>query len=51
MSPLVESKSPQGNLVANGLTIVNSFVEKPYHFPHTMTLFQPSRDRYDDPNL
>ena len=51
MSPLVESMVPEGNLIANGMTIVNSFLDKPYHFPHTMTLFQPSRDRYDDPNL
>ena len=51
MSPLVESKTPSGNLIANGTTIVNSFLDKPYHFPHTMTLFQPSRDRYDDINL
>jgi hypothetical protein len=33
------------------MTIVNSFLDEPYHFPHTMTLFQPSRDKYDDPNL
>ena len=51
MSPLVESKTPSGNLIANGTTIVNSFIDKPYHFPHTMTLFQPSGDRYDDTNL
>ena len=51
MSSLVESQQSSENLISNGLTIVNSFVEKPYHFPHTMTLFQPSRDRYDDLNL
>ena len=51
MSPLVESQVPSGNLIANGMTIVNSFLDEPYHFPHTMTLFQPSRKRYDDPNL
>ena len=51
MSSLVESQKSSENLISNGLTIVNSFVDKPYHFPHTMTLFQPSRDRYDDPNL
>ena len=51
MSPLVESRVQEGNLLANGMTIVNSFLNQPYHFPHTMTLFQPSRDRYDDPNL
>ena len=27
MSPLVESKTPYGNLIANGMTIVNSFVD------------------------
>lgn len=51
MSPLVESQVPSGNLISNGMTIVNSFLDEPYHFPHTMTLFQPSRKRYDDPNL
>ena len=51
MSPLVESETPDGNLISNGMTIVNSFIDKPYHFPHTMTLFQPSRDRFDDINL
>ena len=51
MSPLVEGAKPKDNLLANGMTIVNSFMDKPYHFPHTMTLFQPSKDRYDDPNL
>lgn len=51
MSSLVESNQTDENLISNGLTIVNSFVEQPYHFPHTMTLFQPSKDRYDDPNL
>lgn len=29
----------------NGLTIVNGY-GVPYHFPHTMTLFQPSQDQY-----
>ena len=51
MSPLVEGETPPENLLANGMTIVNSFMENPYHFPHTMTLFQPSKDRYDDSNL
>lgn len=51
MSPLVESQVPEGNLIANGMTIVNSFLNKPYHFPHTMTLFQPSKDKYKDSNL
>lgn len=51
MSPLVNSTNPEGNLISNGMTIVNSFVDSPYHFPHTMTLFQPSKDRYDDFNL
>ena len=27
MSPLVESETPDGNLIANGMTIVNSFVD------------------------
>ena len=51
MSPLVVGAKVEDNLLTNGMTIVNSFVEQPYHFPHTMTLFQPSKDRYDDPNL
>ena len=51
MSPLVDSMVPEGNLIANGMTIVNSFLDKPYHFPHTMTLFQPSKDKYKDSNL
>ena len=51
MSPLVVGAKVEDNLLTNGMTIVNSFMDKPYHFPHTMTLFQPSKDRYDDPNL
>ena len=51
MSPLVESTCPSENLVSNGMTIVNSFLDSPYHFPHTLTLFQPSKDRYKDFNL
>lgn len=51
MSPLVESTCPMENLVSNGMTIVNSFLDSPYHFPHTLTLFQPSKDRYKDFNL
>jgi hypothetical protein len=33
------------------MTIVNSFIDKPYHFPHTLTLFQPSKGRYEEANL
>ena len=51
MSPLVEGKTPQGNLLSNGMPVVNSFLDRPYSFPHTLTLFQPSRKRYEDPNL
>jgi len=51
MTSLVDSANPIRNLVANGMTIVNSFVDKPYYFPHTMTLFQPSRSKYDDSNM
>lgn len=51
MSPLVKSMFPKGNLIANGMTIVNSFLDNPYHFPHTMTLFQPSGRMYDVSNL
>lgn len=51
MSPLVDGIAPDGNLLSNGMTIVNSFLDKPYHFPHTMTLFQQSKDRYKDQNL
>lgn len=51
MSPLVVGAKVEDNLLTNGMTIVNSFMDKPYHFPHTMTLFQPSKDRYDDPNF
>lgn len=31
----------------NGLTIVNSRLDRPYYFPNSMTLFQPSQDQYD----
>ena len=34
----------------NGLTIVNGF-DLPYHFPHSMTLFQPSQGQYKGRNL
>lgn len=33
-------------IYGNGLTIVNGTDDKPYHFPHTMTLFQPGQDQY-----
>ena len=39
-----------GNIHGNGLTIINGY-GTPYHFPHTMTLFQPSQDQWDGPNL
>ena len=48
MSPLVEGWMQ--NLLANGMTIVNSYSGSPYHFPHTMTLFQPSGDCYNADN-
>ena len=38
------------HLHGNGLTIVNGY-DFPYHFPHSMTLFQPSQDQYDGQNL
>ena len=34
----------------NGLTIVNGY-DFPYHFPHSMTLFQPGQKQYDGENL
>ena len=39
-----------GNIHGNGLTIINGY-GTPYHFPHTMTLFQPSQDQWNGPNL
>jgi hypothetical protein len=51
MSPLVEGRVPEGNIMPNGMTIVNSFLSNPYYFPHTMTLFQPSKNQYDGENI
>ena len=49
MSPNIDVGSR--NIHGNGLTIVNSYLDKPYHFPHSMTLFQPSQEQYDGLNL
>ena len=43
----LEADSKQKHVHGNGLTIVNGH-EFPYHFPHTMTLFQPSMKQYSD---
>ena len=55
MSPLVEdvnkADNEHGNLISNGMTIVNSFLDTPYHFPHTLTLFQPNGNGKDNENL
>ena len=47
MSPNIElgQVGEPPHVHGNGLTIVNGY-GVPYHFPHTMTLFQPSQDQY-----
>ena len=39
-----------GCVFGNGLTIVNGY-DIPYHFPHSMTLFQPSQNEYESSNV
>lgn len=47
MSPNIDvGTQASSHIHGNGLTIVNSFLDRPYHFPHSMTLFQPSQDQY-----
>ena len=51
MSPTVNIEGDVDDQIhGNGLTIVNG-IDKPYHFPHSMTLFQPSQEMYRLPNL
>ena len=50
MSPAVEVDSSNVQLHGNGLTVVNGYNRR-YHFPHSMTLFQPSGKEYDSYNL
>ena len=51
MSPNIDiGNASMTHIHGNGLTIVNGF-DFPYHFPHSMTLFQPSQDQYDGQNL
>lgn len=45
MSPTIDVTDNGGGVFGNGLTIVNGY-DMPYHFPHSMTLFQPSQDEY-----
>lgn len=51
MSPNIDIEPQNIHIHGNGLTIVNSYSSNPYHFPHSMTLFQPSQDQYDGVNL
>lgn len=51
MSPSIDVEEKSPHIHGNGITIVNSYSEQPYYFPHSMTLFQPSQDKYDFPNL
>ena len=55
LSPnVVLNEQPHKHEHANGMTIVNGYNKgypKPYHFPHTMTLFQPSQDMANSGNL
>ena len=53
MSPTVDiGTSDQGSLhmFGNGLTVVNGY-GTPYHFPHSMTMFQPSQSEYRESNI
>ena len=51
MSPNIEIEEGNVHIHGNGLTIVNAYIDSPYHFPHSMTLFQPSQEQYDGANL
>ena len=50
MSPTVDLMENGGCMFGNGLTIVNGY-DIPYHFPHSMTLFQPSQNEYESSNI
>lgn len=47
MSSTIGLCSSNPHIHGNGLTVVNG-VDRPYHFPHSMTLFQTSEDRFFD---
>ena len=42
MSPLIDVMENGGCFFGNGLAVVNGY-DDPYHFPNTLTLFQPSQ--------
>ena len=49
MSPNVDlGGSEEPTIYGNGTTIVNSHLKRPWQFPQSMTLFQPSQGRHDD---
>ena len=50
MSPTIDVAENGGCVFGNGLTIVNGY-DVPYHFPHSMTLFQPSQNEYESSNV
>lgn len=47
MSPNIDIGLDMPRIHGNGLTIVNAYLDKPYHFPHSMTLFQPGQENYE----
>ena len=51
MAPNIDIDEFNTHIHGNGLTVVNAFLNKPYHFPNSMTLFQPSQEQYDGANL
>ena len=47
MSPTIEVSQTNPTMIGNGLTVVNGY-DIPYHFPHSMTLFQTSEPTFFD---